>query len=748
MKDGERQLSRTLVEHLPDNTLRTLMDASPESIVLLDTNETILFANNTAACRLGMTVDKIVGHSVCDLVPPELAAQRTERLREVVRTGKAVRFEDVRSGYVFENVLHPILDKQGKVTAVVLFALDHTDRKKSEELLRKSHNELEQRIAERTAELTAANEELQNIYDGINDGLLVADLETKRLVQANAAMCRMTGYDKEELLSKTVLDIHPREVQASVLEKFRSKQEGQKLLTVDRPILRKDGSIFYADISNTHISYRGRPCIIGLFRDISERKAVQEALRQSEEKYKVLLEASPDAVVITDLNGKVSFASQQTWSLLGVPDSEELVGQNVFDYVIEEDQSRLAENLIHLAKTGVHKNNEYIARRRDGTLVPTEVSSAAYRNAQGQPIAFMAMIRDTTKRKRAEESLRQRYEELRAMYDGMTDGLIISDAETKACLRANRAMSDLLGYTEEELMSISPEAVHPPELLPQMVEKYQQLTQGISSQATDIPFLRKDGGIVSVDVRMTPIIYNGKRCFMSLFRDITERKRAEDILHKEHRTLKHLLQSSDHERQIIAYEIHDELAQQLAGALMQFETYAHQKEQNPHLAAKAFDAGMTMLQQGHFETRRLIAGVRPPILDESGVMAAIMHLVNEQRRQKNPKIEFYSKVMFSRLVPIVENAIYRIVQEGLANACQHSKSEKVRVRLQQQDEHVQIIIRDWGIGFDVKLSHENRFGLEGIRQRVRLLGGKCRIRSKLGKGTRLFIELPVVARDE
>ena len=87
---------------------------------------------------------------------------------------------------------------------------------------------------------------------------------------------------------------------------------------------------------------------------------------------------------------------------------------------------------------------------------------------------------------------------------------------------------------------------------------------------------------------------------------------------KEHRTLRHLLQSSDHERQLIAYEIHDGLAQQLAGAIMQFQTFNHLKDKKPKMAAKAYEAGMTMLRQGHVEARRLIAGVRPPILDEAG----------------------------------------------------------------------------------------------------------------------------------
>ena len=209
-----------------------------------------------------------------------------------------------------------------------------------------------------------------------------------------------------------------------------------------------------------------------------------------------------------------------------------------------------------------------------------------------------------------------------------------------------------------------------------------------------------------------------------------------------------MLRASDNERQLIAYEIHDGLAQQLAGAIMQFQAFDHLKDKNPKEAAKAFDAGMTMLRQGHFETRRLIAGVRPPILDEEGVVEAVAHLVHELGRDKGPKIENHSRVDFDRLDPTLENAIYRIAQEALTNACKHSKSERISVSLLQREDRLRIEIRDWGVGFDPKTVPKNHFGLEGIRQRARLLGGKCRIRSKAGKGTRVIVELPVVPRDE
>jgi PAS domain S-box-containing protein len=345
------------------------------------------------------------------------------------------------------------------------------------------------------------------------------------------------------------------------------------------------------------------------------------------------------------------------------------------------------------------------------------------------------------------EALQQSHDELRAIYDGMADGLLIADVETKQFVRANAGICRMLGYSKEELLSKSVTTLHLANDLAPILKTFQDQAAGQLVVNENVPVLRKDGSVFYADIAANRIVYDLRPCLIGFFRDITERRRAQEALKKEHRTLKHLLQSSDHERQLIAYEIHDELAQQLAGAIMQFQTFDHLKATKPQLAGKAYDAGMTMLQQGHFEARRLINGVRPPILDEEGIAAAITHLLNEQQLHNRLNIEYRSRIDFDRLVPILENAIYRIVQEGLANACQHSKSEKVRVSLLQQEDRVRIEIWDWGVGFDAKTVRENHFGLEGIRQRARLLGGKCSIRSKPGKGTRITVELPVVLRD-
>ena len=234
-----------------------------------------------------------------------------------------------------------------------------------------------------------------------------------------------------------------------------------------------------------------------------------------------------------------------------------------------------------------------------------------------------------------------------------------------------------------------------------------------------------------------------------LYRSLEQRvqQRTAEV-RREQETLQHLLRSSDHERRLIAYEIHDGLAQQLAGAIMQFESHDVFEKQDPDEAAKAYATGLALLRQGHAEARRIISGLRPPILDDAGVVLAIEHLTNDGWAvAAGANIEFHHDVNFARLAPVLENAIYRIVQEGLTNALKHSQSKSVRIELLQAGEELEVVIQDWGIGFDSKKERDECFGLKGIRERARLLGGSATIDTTRGSGTRIVVRLPVVLRD-
>lgn len=608
--------------------------------------------------------------------------------------------------------------------------------------------------------------------------------------------------------------------------------------------------------------------LAALRRQVAELKAAEALRSEAAEAYRSLLDACPDAVVLSDLAGRIVFASPQTLELLGLGSTVDLRGRSVFEYVAPEDRSRLRENMARLITEKQRRYTEYRALRQDGTTSPVEISSAVLRDEAGHPKAAMAIIRDIRERKQAEEALQASHDELQAIYDAVVDGLAIIDIETRRCLRANPQAAAMLGYSLEEVPPLDPWNVHRPEDLPRIDAKFQSQVEGRLPVAENVPFLHKDGHLLYVDISSRRIDYQGRPCLISFLRDTTERKKAEealraseerfraifeeapvgivlgdsqrtivranrafcqmlgcrpeelverpiqdflhtedcqrvaplvqqvlrgeipsftvekrylrkngepfwvqattaaihnldgqvafvvgivediderkqaqDALEREHQTLWHMLRSSDHERQLIAYEIHDGLAQQLAAALMQLQSCEHLHQSSSRQAT--YEAGIQMVRQAHFEARRLISGVRPPILDESGIVAALAHLVHDQCMLGGPKIEFQNQVSFGRLAPVLENAIYRIAQEAMTNACQHSQSSRVQVKLWEQEGQVGLEIRDWGVGFDSQTIGPDCFGVEGIRERARLLGGTMTLESALGQGTRIQVLLPL-----
>jgi signal transduction histidine kinase len=139
--------------------------------------------------------------------------------------------------------------------------------------------------------------------------------------------------------------------------------------------------------------------------------------------------------------------------------------------------------------------------------------------------------------------------------------------------------------------------------------------------------------------------------------------------------------------------------------------------------------------------------LRPPILDEQGVVASLEYLVNESRVEV-PELEFVNRTHFGRLAAPLEVAIFRITQEGLSNIRRHSGAKRARVELFEHGDFVRLLIRDWGRGFDPEKVHEERFGLQGIRQRARLTGSSATIESAPGRGTTIVVDFPLVRAEQ
>jgi diguanylate cyclase (GGDEF)-like protein/PAS domain S-box-containing protein len=241
------------------------------------------------------------------------------------------------------------------------------------------------------------------LFASAPEGMLVADLQTKQFRHANPAMCRMFGYTEEEFLRIGVADIHPKESLSYVLAEFEAQARGEKLLSADLPCQRKDGSLFYANVNGIMVVLDGRRCNVGFFTDVTERKQVEETLRESEERYRSIFESIQDIFYRTDAEGIITEISPSI-ERFGYT-REALIGTQVLE--VYEDPEERSGLLKALLEQGDVSDFEIRLKAGGSRLVSTSVSAHILRGPDGTSIGVEGILRDISDRKAAEEALRE-----------------------------------------------------------------------------------------------------------------------------------------------------------------------------------------------------------------------------------------------------------------------------------------------------------------------------------------------------
>ena len=211
------------------------------------------------------------------------------------------------------------------------------------------------------------------------------------------------------------------------------------------------------------------------------------------------------------------------------------------------------------------------------------------------------------------------------------------------------------------------------------------------------------------------------------------------------RLLQNIFEKDEHHRQLIAYEIHDGVAQFISAAIMQLEAFKANPNRNcdtandPHV-----NEALRLLREASLETRHLISGLRPPSLDELGIIDSLETLMRDARLEIKD-VAFQHSIGNIRLPPQLEVVLFRICQESLTNIRQHARAQYVYVELKKTENgEVSLLIRDDGCGFDMKGHNKDHFGLEGIRQRALYSGGTADIQSEQGAGTTIHVTFPAL----
>lgn len=393
-----KEAEKALLER--EELYRTLVETSPDGIVLTDLDTNIIMTNPKGAKDMGYdSPEELIGMSAFDLMAQEDQPRIMENVGEMIEKGKV------------NNVEFNFVKKDGSLIPVEFNAsLVYDEKGEPKAFLGISRNLSERRIAEE--KLKESEEKFSNLFHQSNDAIILHDVKGN-IVDANQRVLDIFGYSRKEILKLKIPKLHPPSELKKSEKAFKTISK-KGFVNFEINFKKKNGDIFPAEVSSSLFEIGEKKVIQGIVRDITERKKVEEALKESEEMYRSLIKTSPDPITVTDLEGQITFVSDETLELSGFKKAKEVIGKNAFDFIAEEDKNRALKNLRKTIKQGVLKNAEYTMLRKDGTTYTGELSAAVIKDAFGKPKGFIATTRDITDRKKATEDLRYRlaFEEL------------------------------------------------------------------------------------------------------------------------------------------------------------------------------------------------------------------------------------------------------------------------------------------------------------------------------------------------
>ncbi|MBM4294612.1 MAG: PAS domain S-box protein [Deltaproteobacteria bacterium] len=346
---------------------------------------------------------------------------------------------------------------------------------------------------------------------------------------------------------------------------------------------------------------------------------------------------------------------------------------------------------------------------------------------------------------RERSALAQRYEYLTRFAN---DIILVADQDLKIVEANDRAVASY-GYDRNELLRMDLKDLYPPgsQQVLETLFSHVQEKGGLIFEAMQ---QRKDGAPFPVEVSLRLLQLDGEEMFQEIIRDITERKRTEEVLKESEKNLRHLasrlLSAQEDERKRISRELHDELGHSLLALKLQLESVAEQMLPQQISLKNEVNRILQSISATIEEVRRLYLDLSPGDLEDLGLTTSIRSLIEDfayLQKQINWTIKMDD---LDGLFPLsIQTAIYRIIQEALTNIGKHAKPKNVFLEIKRAPREVSFTIEDDGIGFERNkvFSEKKTLGLLAMEERVKILGGFFKLRSQENRGTRISFAIPV-----
>ena len=516
-----------------ETRLQVQINRMPIGCIVWDREFRVLSWNPAAERIFGFTAEEAFGKHPYNFIVPKAAQPPIDtiwrRLLDGDTTAHSLNENNTKDGriIIFDWSNTPLKEGNGTVIGVLSMVQDITDRKRAEETLRQSE------------------ERYRTIIDNIQDGYLEVDL-AGNFTFVNDAECVNLGYTKEELTGMNNRQYMDKENAKKVFQAFkRVYRTGEPVKELELEVIRKDGTKAFNEISVSLIrDSEGKPTgFRGISRDVTERKRADEALRQSEEKYRTILENIEEGYYEVDLAGNFTFFNGSLCRIFGYP-KEELMGMNDRQYTDKESAKRLFQAFNEVYRTGEpHIGYGYEVIRKDGSKRYIEASILLQKDSSDKPIGFRGIIRDITERRRAEEALRESEQRYRNLVENAPD-VIFTLAPDGTITSLNPAFETITGWSGAEWLHKQFAPMLHPNDLSGGLELFQHALKGEKTAPFELKVLRKSGDYLVAEFMGTPQTQNGSVIYiLGIARDVTERKQMEEALRQSEEKYRTILEN-------------------------------------------------------------------------------------------------------------------------------------------------------------------------------------------------------------
>jgi PAS domain S-box-containing protein len=719
-----------------ESRLQLLFDTMAEGVVLIAPDGAIVEANAAAENILGLRHGQLTGRNISSdwkLLHPDGTPMSPEEMMEVppITERRPVRnlvmgIERPDGSTIWINVsASPLLSGAGEVEGVVGIFGDITKHKRTETKYRA-------------------------ILETALDGFFVADFGG-RFLEVNDSYCKMVGYPREELLTMSISDVEAAEKPEETAQHIENlmKLAYDRFETRHR---RKDGRIINVEVSAHYIELEDRR-IVSFVRDVTEHRQAEQALRESEQKYRTLAENIPQRTFLKDKNSVyISCNSKLAEDLKIKP--EEISGRTDYDFFPRD----LAEKYRADDQRVIESGNTQILEERymqDGQERLVETFKTPVRDERGELIGILGIFHDMTERKRTEETLL----EYKTAVEQSVDGIVVVDMRGYVRF-VNEAWSRMHGYSVEELTGRHSSIFHTRARMKSEVTPFCQHLRQTGSNAGEVWHVNKNGEEFLAWMTTTVLKGPDQKPFglLAVMRDITEQKEAERRQRDQQITEAREQELAKSRRRLLSAQesLRKEIASQLHGTVQSRLILLGHKlaELEARPASERTTEELAQVREKLEEVQNDL--IRPishrlfPSVLRLGIAAGLESLVDEYSAalpvdlQVSRQVRDIEEANRKAVPDNAKLALYRIAEETLSNIAKHTPGvSNIVLRLSLAGSRVlRLTVSDDGDGFN-KASSATGIGLMITSDYAAAAGGTCSIKSKPGKGTRVAAKVPL-----